>query len=152
MIKKAIIRDLRRLKPAWAEYGIFTKWYASRYFEDRDRTIAVKSAQIHSRFEFPVSDKKPLCKRIGCFPVPVTADYGRFLNNRKEKIETMKIKIPGSEVTIKPLHDRFRFIRIQTTMIKTNHDHIQSTSKNETAKIQKAVAGVPSPPITLVAM
>jgi len=37
-------------------------------------------------------------------------------------------------------------------MIKKKYDTIQSTSKNETAKTKKAVTGVPSPLITLVAV
>ena len=61
MIKKAIIGDLKQIRSTWAEYGIFMKRLISRYFEDRDHTIAVKSAQIHARFDFRTSDKIPLC-------------------------------------------------------------------------------------------
>ena len=140
MIKKAIIGDLRQLRPAWAEYGIFIKRWVSSYFEDRDHTIAIKSVEIHTRFDFQESDKFPLCQPIGCFPVPVTADYRRFLIDRERKVNTMKDRIPRSEIRIESLNDRHRFIRIQTMMIKTNHAIIRRTSQNETAKIQKAVA------------
>ena len=152
MREKVIIGDLRQIRPAWAEYGIFIKMIFSPAFEKWNHTIAVKSAQIHSRFEFPVSDKIPLCKPIGRFPVPVTADYERFLSKREKASPIVETESPGSGITTELFNDRYLSIRIQATMIETNHAISRRTSQNETAKIQKEVAGVPSPLSTLVGM
>ena len=103
MRKKAIISDQRWLKPAWAKYGIFTNQSFPVYFENQDHIIAVKSIEIHSRFDFRGSDKIPLCQPIGHFPVPVRAGYQRFLSKRKGRQKRWKPKSPDQRSQSNPL-------------------------------------------------